>query len=617
MKQQKNEGTNPFSRIYKQVYTSASYKTRLVLSFMLIAVPLLIILCGISFYFLKASTTNTIKQEQAGELERFNTQMQYIISDTENMSREIIFNYDVQELLESAHAGDAYPEYTNVAYYINNYIANRDFVKSVVLIGSGHTLYSTDRAFTNDAGYQNICAKWWYSQVVYDNSSYIWYPYATLTTLEYQQVRLGENTHATNTLMLIRPIYSIKDYVTPLGYIMIYLDDSYIQNVWDSVTWGDTSNIFMLDAQNDILIYNHQDTDYSDILDTIALPDGSMITKWKHHIYVVSGSAMSTNNWKLCMITPLKEVNKSLNILTVELLIIVCIIVFVFIFLVRYSANAMARPITKLSEIMDSYHGEDYLASPPPDMESYKDRTDEIGKMYRSYEQLEHRLDMLIQEIYVKNLEKKDAELALLQSQINPHFLYNTLDSINWLALENDQEEISEMIHALSDTFRLSLMKNNSTFVEMEQEIQYIQSYLILQKFRYGDRLHYSFDIPDNIPKLYLPRFILQPIVENALKHGIDKIEGGGNITISIKISDDILITVINNGNKIDLKQMDELLHFDPKESDILAFKKDGYGIQNIFRRIKIMCGDAYGISYEKTDTQTFCHIHLPKKETL
>ncbi|MEI3340658.1 MAG: histidine kinase [Eubacterium sp.] len=189
-------------------------------------------------------------------------------------------------------------------------------------------------------------------------------------------------------------------------------------------------------------------------------------------------------------------------------------------------------------------------------------------------------MNRLIKEIYVKNLEKKDAELALLQSQINPHFLYNTLDSINWMALANDQDEISEMITALSDTFRLSLMKNNSSFVEIDQEIQYIRSYLILQKFRYGERLQYSFDLPEPMPRLYIPRFILQPVVENSLKHGIDSMEQGGSIVIQLEIGDDLTLTIRNDGTSIDLKKMKQLLFFDPRETDLLAFQKGGYGFR-------------------------------------
>ena len=223
--------------------------------------------------------------------------------------------------------------------------------------------------------------------------------------------------------------------------------------------------------------------------------------------------------------------------------------------------------------MMDAYHGADQKFDENM-VRLYQNRSDEIGQMYRSYEQLEERMNRLIQEIYVKNLEKKDAELALLQSQIDPHFLYNTLDSINWIALANDQDEISEMITALSDTFRLSLMKNNSSFVEMEQEIQYIQSYLILQKFRYADRLAYDFDMPDPLPPLYIPRFILQPVVENALKHGINTLENGGRLLIQVSVGKQVVLRVVNDGTNIDLKKMKSLLIFHPEDSDILNFKK-------------------------------------------
>ena len=275
----------------------------------------------------------------------------------------------------------------------------------------------------------------------------------------------------------------------------------------------------------------------------------------------------------------------------------------------------MARPIAVLSHIMDSYHGSD--SSPDPELvKPYENRTDEIGDIYRSYAQLQERIQNLIQEIYVKNLEKKDAELALLQSQINPHFLYNTLDSINWLALMHDEEEISNMITALSDTFRLSLMKSNSYFVELSAEAEYVSSYLMLQKFRYGDKLDYSISIPEEAKKLFIPRFILQPLVENALKHGINKLTEGGRIDIEVSIGENLLILVKNDGSDIDLKKMGDILVYHTADSELLSFKKEGYGVQNIFRRIKVTCGEEYGLSYSIERARTVCRITLPVKET-
>ena len=352
--------------------------------------------------------------------------------------------------------------------------------------------------------------------------------------------------------------------------------------------------------------------DYSGILDEHLVPEKSGIISWEKEQYVVTCSNLNHNRWKSCMITPYKEVNHNASVLMGELVLMIAVIILILFLISRYSANNMARPIISLSKLMDTYHGFDDKTIDTRQISAYKIRTDEIGQMYRSYEQLEDRLNTLIQENYVKNIEKKDAELALLQSQINPHFLYNTLDSINWIALTNGQDEISEMITALSDTFRLSLMKNNSPFTELNQEIRYIQSYLVLQKFRYEDRLTYDFDLPEPLPLIFIPRFILQPIIENALKHGISQLEHGGRLGISISVDDFTHIIIRNDGTNINLEKMQRLLAFDPNDPTLLNFENEGYGVQNINRRIKLICGANYGLTYKRTDSQTICTILLP-----
>lgn len=616
MKNKKRNTKFPFFRIYNEMSGSISFKTRLFLSFFLIAVPILSAMCVGSFLVLRASTQENIKNSQITELERVNTQLLSIISDTENISREFIFTSAIQEIMMDCYEGEQYPEDSNVTYMVNSILANRDYVDCIVLTGLDRTIFSTERAFTNVSAFENIREKWWYTDLISTSNSYKWYSYSALDVDSYKAEYGDPNSAQKNALMLARPIYSMNDYTTQLGYMMIYLDETYIEDILNNITYGDTTNIFLLDKDGQILAGNQKGQDYAGILKDIPVRTGSTIKSWNGKKYVLSCSDITLNKWKICMVTPYHEVNSSVSVLRIELTIMVIVIILILFLVARYSAGNMAQPIITLSKMMDSYHGRDQEID-SHSLTFYENRTDEIGRIYRSYEQLEDRINRLIKEIYVKNLEKKDAELALLQSQINPHFLYNTLDSINWIALANDQDEISEMITALSDTFRLSLMKNNSSFVEMSQEIQYIQSYLVLQQFRYGDRLSYEFEIPETLPKLYIPRFILQPVIENALKHGISKIEDGGQIRIQLVIDEQVHITVTNDGNDIDLEKMKGLLVFDPMESDILNFKKDGYGVQNIHRRIKIICGDAYGLSYEKTETQTICRIVLPVKEEL
>ena len=613
---QKKDRKFSFLKLFHGSSDSASFQRRLFMSFLLIALPVIFGVLIISFVIIRFSTHETVTQTQATELGKTSAQLESIFSDTENMSREMIYNSTIQNYISAANEAASYPDDTAAAYYINGLILNRDYIDSIVLTTRDRTIYSTENAYTDRSGFQNICEKWWYPDLISLKEPYSWFPYSRLSQTVYESQENNEIPKQINTLMLARPIYSTRDYRTVLGYLMIYLDDEYMEQLWQDISWGKTTNVFLINENGELIMSNSMMNNYYDVFLHADPGRGNHTFRYEKELYVLTASDIECDNWTLYMLTPYHEINSTATTMMYILILTVAAIFIALFFMSKYSSSNMARPIVSLSKMMDAYHGSDQELDPNT-IRLYQNRSDEIGQMYRSYEKLEDRMNRLIQEIYVKNLEKKDAELALLQSQIDPHFLYNTLDSINWIALANDQDDISEMITALSDTFRLSLMKNNSSFVEMEQEIQYIQSYLVLQKFRYADRLTYDFDMPSPLPNLYIPRFILQPVVENALKHGINNREKGGHLTISVSIGKHVAIRVINDGTQIDLEKMKSLLVFNPEDSDILNFKNEGYGVQNIHRRIKIICGDEYGLSYSTTRTQTICQIVLPVRETL
>ena len=603
--------------ILQHIADPKSFQQRIFRSFLMIAAPIILVVCVVAFSLMIHSTHQVLQQTQATELEKVSAQLESIFSDTENMSRELIYNSVIQEYMTEASETDTYPEDSNAAYYINGLIANREYINSIVLTTQSRTILSTEQAYSDRSAFQNIQSKWWYGELTGGTISYQWFPYATLSADNYESQMKNEIPVQINTLLLARPIYSTDAAGSVLGYLMIYLDEEYMQDLWQDISWGKTTNVFLYNADYELIATNSSLVDYTDVLgDPSALTENT-ISRYENERYILSQTELTMNDWKICMVTPLNEVNSSSMLLLAAVIAIIAGIVFALFFMTRYTVRSIARPIMRLSEIMDSYH----VVEAEPGTETilfYQNRSDEIGQMYRSYKRMGDRMNSLIQEIYVKNLEKKDAELALLQSQINPHFLYNTLDSINWIAMANDQDEISEMITALSDTFRLSLMKESSSFGELEHEVQYIQSYLVLQKFRYSDRLQYEIEVPDPLPALFIPRFILQPIVENALKHGIDSFDEGGRILIRLKVKEEeVILYVINDGTQIDLKQMDSLLAFNPEDSDLLNFKNGSYGVQNINRRIKVICGEQYGIHYTTTDRQTICTIILPVKETL
>lgn len=615
-----------FFHIFNGLSGNTSFRRRLFISFLAIAIPILAAMAIFSYLLTSNSTKQTLTQAQETELGHLNARLLSVYSDIESVSRDIILSSDIQDYMTTAGNEQTYPDDSAVSYTVSALMSGRDYIDSIVITGNTYTLFSTANAYTDKASFQGIREKWWYRDLLLQPRSFRWYPFSTITTQTYEAQQKGEIPIQINTHMLARSIYSVDSPSRRLGYLMIYVNNDYMQNLWRSTNWGTTTNLYLLDKDGNVIDSNRPLRDYSPLMKELGTAETNQFVRYDGSAYIYTCSDLGINGWRTCMITPYRELSKPLsNIAIILMILIIALVLLIFLMSTRSSYN-MSRPIAVLSNIMDDYHGSDTATKEELEQdpvkqgdyllaETYASRTDEIGDIYRSYAQLQERIQNLIQEIYVKNLEKKDAELALLQSQINPHFLYNTLDSINWLALMHDEEEISNMITALSDTFRLSLMKNSDYYVELSTEIEYVTSYLMLQKFRYGDKLEYSIHAPEDKSKLLIPRFILQPLTENSIKHGISKLPEGGRIDIDVAADDTLVITVKNDGTDIDLQKMSEILVYNPADSELLSFQPEGYGVQNIFRRIKVICGDEYGLAYAIERGRTVCKVTLPIKK--
>ncbi len=351
MKKTHNGKQVPFFHIFNKLSDSINFTQRLFLSFIFIAVPVMAALFIGSFLFLQSSIHQSIEQTQAIEVQKLNTQLLAMFNDIENISREMVYNSDIQKFMQDAAAGDPYPEDHSTAYYVNAFIANRDYINSMVLTGMDHTLFSTELAYTDVSSFQNIQDKWWFPSLQKSDTSYQWFPYAFLSAKTYQSQENKEIPNQINTLMLARPVFSTADYQTQLGYLMIYLDDEYIQNLWHQISFGNTTNAFLMDADNNVIISNVSMKDYSGILDEHLVPEKSGIISWEKEQYVVTCSNLNHNRWKSCMITPYKEVNHNASVLMGELVLMIAVIILILFLISRYSANNMARPIISLSRM--------------------------------------------------------------------------------------------------------------------------------------------------------------------------------------------------------------------------------------------------------------------------
>ena len=215
----------------------------------------------------------------------------------------------------------------------------------------------------------------------------------------------------------------------------------------------------------------------------------------------------------------------------------------------------------------------------------------EIRELENVFKNMTRKINILIENIKDEKEKQRIAELSALSAQINPHFIYNTLDSISWILLMKNDTETYKIIYALANFFRIAL-HGGMEVITVEKELTHLKSYLVIQNMRFPDKFEVTYDISGEIMQLKMVKIILQPIVENSIKHGFDKMSEGGKISVKGFLTDngDIKFVISDNGCGMD---------FDPLTAKLKPKKgSSGYGISNINRRLKLACGEGYGLKF-------------------
>lgn len=232
---------------------------------------------------------------------------------------------------------------------------------------------------------------------------------------------------------------------------------------------------------------------------------------------------------------------------------------------------------------------------------------DEIALMDKKFSHMLEKLDRLIQTNYIQRLENKETQLRNLQLQINPHFLYNTLETISSIAAVEKIFEVSEICQKLGGIFRYSLGKDYQSLVSLKEELEHTKNYIFIQKFRFGNKFEVFYNLEEELLEYQVIRFILQPIVENAILHGIVPMAGQGSMEISIFQEDELLkIQIADDGIGMSREKQEELNRYINSEED-QEDKTKSIGIKNVNQRIKFYFGDSYGISMKSSPNRGSC----------
>ncbi|RCW74824.1 sensor histidine kinase [Saliterribacillus persicus] len=407
-------------------------------------------------------------------------------------------------------------------------------------------------------------------------------------------------------LDIIKPIFNNDN--SHIGWIQITIDTSAITDIINNNLLGDNSGYTILSSNNTILFQSKNLKDISPDFNSeslFELESGNLITE--NSFYNFNTSQLT--NFKIVGVADLDEINKNTaEIKTLILITVISSISFV-IGLYFFISNKLILPIRLLRDKMQQASQGDLYAKVNPHGE------DEVATLGDSFNRMIIKIRTLMDRSVEEQKKLKAAEFRSMQAQINPHFLYNTLDTIVWMAESKEHKQVIEITKALSQFCRVSLSKGKD-WISIEEEVSHIASYLFIQKIRYEDILDVSLEINKDIYSFQIIKLLLQPIIENAIYHGIKNKRGKGFLRIKGNFDSNNMIyfEIIDNGigmTEDRLTYLKEQL----RKGEVLDDAKSGFGLVNVQQRLKLYYGESFGLkvnSWYKSGTRV--SITIPRR---
>ena len=382
---------------------------------------------------------------------------------------------------------------------------------------------------------------------------------------------------------------------------------SQIASYVDTVGVGSHGYCFIMDQDGTIIYHPQQQLIFAGLKEEntqnmTAHSDGS----YEENSLIYTIRTRKGSSWRIVAVSFVDELIEGrlkdcLILLAGLLLIVLAATIVSSVVLSRY----ISRPIHSLNKAMGEFEANAEGFSYEPVYGSL-----EVTSLSNAFGHLVIRIQELMNQVRNEEIVLRKTELRALQAQINPHFLYNTLDSIAWMCEEGRTKDAVEMVNALARLFRISISKGHE-LIPVEKEVEHVKSYLQIQKFRYKNQFQYSFDVQESCLHYYCNKITLQPIIENAIYHGLNRMIDEGFIEIKIfEDGGDVVFTVEDNGVGMTKEQCESILHKEVKG------QTGGIGIKNVNDRVKIYFGEQYGMKIEsELDEGTKVSIRMPKLE--
>lgn len=396
---------------------------------------------------------------------------------------------------------------------------------------------------------------------------------------------------------------------TDQGILLIDIRYSSLQQILENIALGNQGYLYMINSSGDLIYHPKMQLIETgqmseNIVAATGYRDGSYREEYNGEMRDVSVKFVGYTGWKLLSVTPEKGLSLSNLKMRLFVVFVVASFLLALVLINAFISSRITNPIQELEKSVNA------IEEGELDTEVYTGGSYEIRHLGRSIGEMAKRIKTLMQDIVAEHESKRKSEFDTLQSQINPHFLYNTLDIIVWMIENEQKQEAVKVVTALARFFRISLSKGKN-IIPVSDELEHVRNYLMIQQMRFKNKFTYVIEAEEDVMRLSCLKLLLQPLVENAIYHGMEFMDGDGEIHVRVyREEDDLWFWISDNGLGMTGEQVEGLLSEKPHVS---SRRGSGIGVKNVNERIKLYFGEAYGLAIEsEPDEGTVIRIHLP-----
>ena len=556
-----------------------------------------VLLIVISIYSrLSSQLYDTVKQENVSLVNRVDSSMEVYLRNIMKLSDTIYYGIIKNTNLSEDSIGE------KLTLLYNN---NKEQVSNIALISKEGEPISVVPAARFRKNFKAEDEEWFVNALNKTENIHFTLPHVQ------KMFEKGDNSYKW-VISMSRAVEITVGGSTEQAVLLIEMAYQGLEEVLDEVTLGNGGYIYLMDSNGDLIWHPKFELIASgrvkeNNLVAAGYDDGSREEIFNGTRQTVVTKTVGYTGWKLVGV--IKGTGISLNMLKTRLFIVfvILLIIFIVILINSYISFRVTNPIRELEKSVKA------LEEGNLDADIYMGGSYEVQHLGKSVQDMKFRIKGLMQDIVNEHEEKRKSEFDSLQAQINPHFLYNTLDIIVWQIENEKQSEAVHTVTALARFFRLSLGKGKN-IVTVKDEIDHVKNYLMIQHMRFKNKFDYEFDIAEDVLELPSLKLMLQPLVENAIYHGMEFMDGDGMIMVKAwREEDELYLSVADNGLGMTEDKVETIL---TGKSASGNGRGSGIGVKNVNERIKLYFGEAYGLTIDsEPDEGTTVIIHLPAKD--